>query len=185
MTNKFTLALLAGLLLAGPAIAAGMWTNGSPQVPIVGTTTQPGNYPQMTGNELLPFDTGLPAGAYPQSAAVNAAQLVMLGAAIAGNTATATGTGATATATLSTRGGVITSGSVTTAPGATQVVTLTNTMVSASSVVQAAAYLGTSTAGSPQVTSIVAGAGSVVITVTNNGTAALNGTYKLVFWISQ
>lgn len=184
--TRTALGLVAAAGIAVPlALAAGMWTAGAPTVPIVGTTTQPGSYPQLTGTELLPFDTKLPNGAYPQSAAVNVGQLVMLGAAMGANTATMTGTGATATATLSTQAGLLTSGAVTTAAGATQVLTLTNTMITTTSNLQAAAFLGASTAGRVQVTSIVPGSGSAVITITNIGTAALNGTYRLAFWINQ
>lgn len=181
MTNKFTLALLAGMLLAGPAIAAGMWTNGSPQVPIVGTTTQPGNYPQMTGNELLPFDTGLPAGAYPQSAAVNLAQLSMFAAAMGDSSTTATGTGSTSTATLNAVMGTVVSGAITTAAGATHTMTITNSTVTAASKLQYAVYNLGNTAGVMRVTSVTPGSGSFVVVFTNVGTAAVNGTIDFAF----
>jgi hypothetical protein len=183
--NKTKLLMLAGAFaLAAPlAFAAGVWTNGAPQLPIIGTTTQPGNYGQLMGNELLPFDTGLPAGAYPQSAAASVAQIAAVGAAMTTNASTITGAGATGTVTASTQVGLITSAASTMAVGATQTVTVTSTLVTAASNVDATAFLGTSAVGRVQVQSVTPGAGSWVVVIKNVGTAALSGTYQIGFYV--
>lgn len=94
-------------------------------------------------------------------------------------TATATGT-TTATATLNKKSGKITSASLTTAAGGTYVLTLTNSAISAASLVFAS--VATAGTGSPAVTSVVPGAGQVVITVQNlHASVAFNNTIVLSF----
>ena len=114
---------------------------------------------------------------------VNASNQVEFGPRDSG-TATATGTGATATATLSKKTGIITSEALTTAAAGTYTLTLTNTKIAASSVVLAEARMVSATTGTPLVTKVTAGSGSVVIVVTNiAAAAALNGTIEIVFEI--
>ena len=97
-----------------------------------------------------------------------------------GGTATATA----GAATLSKQAGKVTSESLTTAAAASYTLTLTNTLVAATSLVFASVALGTSTAGTPQIVSVTPGAGSVVIVVKNiHGTNAFNGTITVDFLV--
>lgn len=163
----------AGLLVGGTvaALAAGYYTN---DLPLVGPTQ---TYKNMTGYELVPADTQLANGAPPQTVAPSTMQLAALGAAMAANTATAV----SGAATLSTEFGSVTTDSLTTAAGATYTLTLTNSTITAASKVQAQVFAKTSTAGLLRVTSVTPAAGSVVIVVTNVGTAAANGTALVTF----
>ena len=154
---------------------AGWGTNGVPQV---GTA----NYPQVLGYELNDLDTSLAGGVFPQSVAASTFYQAALYFALANSTASAT----SGAATLNTVAGTITSESLSTAAGATYTLTLTNSKVAATSAVQAAAYLKSSTAGGPLVvTSIVPAAGSVVIKVQNTGTAAVSGTIAVLFQVAN
>lgn len=87
-------------------------------------------------------------------------------------------------ATLNQGGGLVTSESITTAAAATYTLTLTNSLVDANTLVFAQANLGTSTQGTPSVTSIANAAGSVVIKVKNiDATNAFNGTIVVGFFL--
>ena len=98
-------------------------------------------------------------------------------------TAAATGT-TTATATLNKNSGVVTSASLTTAAGATWVLTLTNSAVAATSIVLAT--VGTAGTGQPTIANVVPGAGSVAITVQNiHASAAFNNTISVSFVVFQ
>lgn len=113
--------------------------------------------------------------------------------AIAGDTLTAAtdlslGTGtktASATAgaaTLNKPSGVITSEALTTAAGASYVLTITNSAIAATDQVFASVQYGSATAGTPVVTKVAPGAGSLVITVQNvHASAAFDGTIKVSF----
>ncbi len=114
---------------------------------------------------------------------VNASDQVVIGGWDSG-TATATGTGATGTATLSKKAGLITSEALTTAAAGTYTLTLTNTKITAASIILAQARIASATTGTPMVTKVTAGSGSVVIVVTNiAAAAALNGTIEVAFQI--
>jgi len=77
--------------------------------------------------------------------------------------------------------GVVTLTGLTTASAATELITVTNALVSATSgVLVTAANLGGNDA-QMTVTRVVPGAGSFVVTLTNNGAAALNGNVILSF----
>jgi hypothetical protein len=90
------------------------------------------------------------------------------------NTATATGTGGTSTVTLSKVQGTITCGAITTAAAGTHVMTVTNTLVTASSIIVASVNQNGST-GLPVITSIEPGSGSFVIRLSNlHASAAFN-----------
>jgi hypothetical protein len=85
-------------------------------------------------------------------------------------------------ATLSKGQGVVTSEALTTAGLAAYTLTLTNTIVAATSVVMAAVANGTNTQGVPVVGRVTPGAGSVTIEVRNvHATQALNGTLVVSF----
>lgn len=96
-----------------------------------------------------------------------------------GDTSTATGTGGTSTATSTTRFSKITTDAITTASAATHVMTVTNTNIAATDIVQVSLARGTASAGILVAASVVPGSGSVVITLYNTAAAAVNGTYIL------
>lgn len=94
-----------------------------------------------------------------------------------------TGTESSNAVTISKNTGVITTTSLTTAGGATETITLTNTLVSTSSVVIATVGNGTNNATSAvTLTATVTGASTVVFVITNTTAAtALNGTLLIKF----
>jgi hypothetical protein len=87
-------------------------------------------------------------------------------------------------ATLSKNAGVITSEALSTAAAGTYTLTLTNTTIAATDQVFASVAMGTSTTGSPVITTVKPGSGSVVIIVQNiHASVALNGTIKIAFLV--
>lgn len=170
MKLKRTILAGAFALMAGAAIAAGAYTNGFP------VATVP-----LTGNELIPADTQLPNGVYPQTEAISVSTLKNY---MFGNTASGTASATAGAATLNAGRGVVTSEALTTAAGAVYTLTLTNSTIAATSIVQATAQFGTSTTGQPVVATATPAAGSVVFKVQNiSGAAALNGTIKVAFTV--
>ena len=92
-------------------------------------------------------------------------------------TTTASGTGGTSTATLSKMAGVITSDAITTPGLAAHTVTVTNTTVAAGDLVFVCVANGTNNQASPVISTVVAGASSIVFTMRNtHATEAVNGT---------
>lgn len=182
--SNFGLGLLAGLALLVAsdvhARAAGYTTNGLPTIP---NTTAGASYGNLLGGELVATDTGLASGANPQSVAASAAQIALIAAGATQNTATATGTGGTSTVTLSTQSGTITSGAITTAAGATHVMTVTDTVATAANPVYVNCQNLAATTGRLRVVSVVPAAGSFVLTLINNTTAAINGTVTCSFYM--
>lgn len=91
------------------------------------------------------------------------------------NSGTATATAGAAT--LNNRFGKVISEALTTAAGATYTLTITNSAVKATDIAMASVAYGTSTAGTPAVTRVTPGAGSLVVVIQNVHSAnALNGT---------
>lgn len=85
-------------------------------------------------------------------------------------------------ATLNQPSGVITSESLSTAAGGTYTLTLTNSKIAATDIVNVSLGLGTSTTGNPSITTVTPAAGSVVVVVQNiHASGALNGTLKFSF----
>lgn len=164
---------------------AGWLSNGMPLIEahITNTTTNtPGNglVTQASSSMLVPLDTGLASGAQNQTAAATAFQIAAVALSMIANTATST----VAAATLNTVAGTVTTEALTTAAGATYVFTLTNSLLSTSvAAPQVRAAFKSCTAGALEVTSVVNGSGNCVITLTNIGTAALNGTILIGFHI--
>lgn len=157
---------------------AGISTNGLPLAVPFGTAG--GQYFAATGYETVAADTAKSSGGVPQSVALTAFQIAALAAGLAANAATESANAAT----LNTLSGTITTSSLTTAAGGTYVITLTNSTVTATSNVQAAIYDKTNTTPGVLIQSIVPAAGSVVITLKNNGSAALNGTCVVAFQVA-
>ncbi len=87
-------------------------------------------------------------------------------------------------ATLSKQAGIITSEALTTAAAATYALTLTNSLVAATSIVLVEVQFGTSTTGDPVVGRVTPGAGSVVVNIVNrHASVAFNGTIKISFFV--
>lgn len=96
--------------------------------------------------------------------------------------ATSTGVSTSAAATVSAQTGVITTEALSTAAGSTYTMTLTNTLITASSIVLVTVGKGTATAGEPVVQFVTPAAGTCVILIRNvAAAAALNGTIKIGF----
>ena len=93
----------------------------------------------------------------------------------------AAGTESSNAVTINKQSGVITSVALTTAAGATEVITLTNSEITTNSVLLVSVMGGTNTVPGVQVKA-TAGAGSSVITITNNNASlALSGTVIIGF----
>jgi hypothetical protein len=81
---------------------------------------------------------------------------------------------------------VVTSSALTTAAGADDTITVTNSAILATSVATASLRTdGTNSAGTPKIKSVTPGAGSLAIVVHNDhATDALNGTLKISYVVS-
>lgn len=87
-------------------------------------------------------------------------------------------------ATLNTESGTIETESLTTAPGGTYVLTLTNAMIIASSRVFASVSIGTGeTVRDYQVKEVLPSTGVVFISIKNTGASNFTGTIKISFWV--
>ena len=85
-------------------------------------------------------------------------------------------------ATINNQTGVVTTEALTTAAGSTYTFTLTNSYITADSVVQVSVGKGTATTGVPVVAWVTPASGSAVIILQNiHASAALNGTITLAF----
>jgi hypothetical protein len=151
-----------------------------------------------SGNELVKFVkastainevtiTNAASGAHPDIAATGGGTNIDLtltpkgtGKVKINDSGTATASGGAAT--LNKQIGVVTTEDLTTAAGASYVLTLTNSKIVAASVLMASVGLGTATTGAPVVTSVVPAAGSATITVQNiDAAAAVNGNLVIRF----
>jgi hypothetical protein len=98
------------------------------------------------------------------------------------DTGTKTATAVSGAVTLNKGAGVITTEALATAAAATYTLTITDNAIAATDTVFASVWFGTSSTGTPEVTTVTPGAGSVVIIIRNAaGAAALNGTLKVGF----
>lgn len=95
----------------------------------------------------------------------------------------ATSSGSSTSPTLNARVGFVTITGLTTAATAKQAITIANTEVTATSVILATATNGGTNAALMSVVGVVPASNSVVITVQNNGAAALNGNLNITFWV--
>lgn len=97
--------------------------------------------------------------------------------------ANGTGTTSTNAVTINAGCGVITTESLTTAAGASQAITLTNSFIASTDMLMMTINGGTSTTGSIEVRA-VPGSGSATITLYNrHASAAFNGTFILAFLV--
>lgn len=123
-------------------------------------------------------DVSVPVGSTGIGTGVEAGSLASLQLDIGTKTASATA----GAATLNKNSGVIASEALTTAAGASYALTLANSTILATDQVLASVQYGSSTTGTPCVTTVSVSAGQVVITIQNvHATAALNGTIKITF----
>lgn len=98
-------------------------------------------------------------------------------------TATASGTGGTSTVTLSKQNGVITTDAITTAAGAAHVITVTNTLVAATSRILVTLDKNSS-AGTPVITSVTPGSGSFTVEISNlHASVAVDAALKVHFLV--
>lgn len=86
-------------------------------------------------------------------------------------------------ATVNTQVGVITTEALTTAAGATYVMTLTNSLITAKTVVVPTVANGTNTACGLVPITVTPVAGSVTMIFQNPGLTALNGTVKIGYYL--
>lgn len=87
-------------------------------------------------------------------------------------------------ATINAQTGQITTEALTTATGATYTMTLTNSLISATSKVFVSVGKGTATTGEPVVQFVTPAAGSAVILIRNvSAASALNGTITVNFFV--
>lgn len=95
----------------------------------------------------------------------------------------ATVSGATATQILNARLGQATFTGFTTAAAATQVFTITNSLVSATNALKVSASNQGSNDAQMTITRVNQGAGTFDVSLKNNGAAALNGNVLITFWV--
>lgn len=157
------LASLTVAIAAPPALAAGIYTPGFPNLPAA----------SITGAETIPADTNYAGGAAPQTAAVTSAAIKTY----ANGGAIVTATGSAGASTANGERVVITTESLSTAAGATFTETITDSAVTAASLPLCSVWFGTSTTGTPTVTRTTPGSGTLTVIVQNiHASAALNGT---------
>jgi hypothetical protein len=157
---------------------AGWLTNGVQAVQALvqnGVTASPVPLTNLPANTaLLPADTAGVAGLQPISVAASAFQVAAAGLAMIYNTATST----VHTTTQNVAAGSFLTEALTTAVGATYTYQLVNSGIvsAATPAPQVQVRGGTNTAGSPRIDSITNAAGTCTIVISNQGTAAFNGT---------
>lgn len=149
---------------------------------------------QVGQSMRIPVDTEFPRGSNPASVAATALQVAGTLAEVTANATTASAGGAV---TSNQFGGITTTTALTTAPGATYTMTLTNSLITAAylsggGMPEVAMYSGSNTGGNipPAGTSaamtlqsLTMTAGQLVATWVNNGASALNGTMQVVWHI--
>lgn len=164
---KRILFLLALILAPAVSYADGMF----PAVPAA--------TPPLTGNETVPADTHLSGGRNPQTVLITTSQLKDYAF---GGTSSGTVSAVAGAATLNTGRGVVTSESLTTAAGAVYTLTLTDSVITADSIVLVSVGNGSNTTVGPGLVGVVPSAGSATIAVRNTHAAsAFNGTIKISF----
>jgi hypothetical protein len=170
-----TLALLSALTFNSLPAVKGQTdiitlANGSLVAPALAFETSKGTGVYYGGSHSMVFTSN------------KVAKFTVNGSGAAFNTGTASATSGAAT--LNSQSGTITSESITTAAGAAYTLTLSNTVVTATSRVFASADNGTNSQGELTVTRITPSANQVIILVKNShASQALNGTIKINFFV--
>ncbi len=96
---------------------------------------------------------------------------------------TGTATSTTNAATINAQAGVITTEALTTAAAATYVMTLTNSLITANSIVNVTVGKGTATGAGLVPLTVTPSAGSCVMVLQNPAGTAVNGTVKIGFTV--
>lgn len=94
-----------------------------------------------------------------------------------------TATSTASAATINNQSGMVTTEALTTAAGATYLMTITNSLITANAVVLPTVGRGTATSSGLVPIAVTPGAGSVAIVYQNVGLNAVNGTMKLGFTV--
>ena len=97
--------------------------------------------------------------------------------------ATGTATSTAAAATINAQTGLITTEALTTAAAATYVMTLTNSVITANSIVNVTVGKGTATGAGLVPLTVTPSAGSCVMVLQNTAGSAVNGTVKIGFTV--
>jgi hypothetical protein len=159
-------------LAAAPVEAAGVYTNGFPQVTAA----------NIQSTFQVPADTQYAGGAAPQTAYVTTGDLKTY----ANGGAIVTATGSAGASTAAGERVVITTEALSTAAGATFTETITNSAVTAASLPLCSVWYGTATTGTPTIARTQPGAGTLTVLVQNiHASAALNGTIVIGCRISS
>lgn len=143
-------------------------------------------YAQLGALAEISADTEAAQGRQPQTVAALAAQVAMIACAMVHNTVTST----VHAATSNTFSGQVVTEALTTAAGAVYTFTLTNSLIAAAAAAGVFSNIafdirsGTNTVEGMVPTSSTAGSGSTVLTFTNAGTAALNGTMVIAWHLA-
>ena len=157
---------------------AGTSTN---QLPLVVPGTS--GFTRMYGVERVAADTELASGAVPQSVAATSFQVgaAALAAALASNSTTL----ATNSATLNVMSGAVTTGSLSTAAGSTYAFTIVNSLASPTTTPfqLGLASVDNTTYGVAIQSASIGTAGTISVTLINNGSAALNGKLLIPFQV--
>lgn len=158
-----------------------LYNNGLGATPSVTTLTTSGNA-TVGGNLAVTGTTALTGNATAAGTLGVTGQVTAGGLALDTGTKTATATAGAAT--LNKDAGVITSEGLTTAAAATYTLTITNSSIAAADQVFASVQNGTNSQGTPVITTVTPGSGSVAIIVKNDhATDAFNGTIKIAFMV--
>lgn len=163
----------------GVTVAVPVFTNNGT---VVTGAVEP-QYAQLSSLAQISADTEASHGSQPQTVAAFAAQVAMIACAMVHNTQTST----VHAATSNTISGQVVTEALTTAAGGVYTFDLTNSLISATPGAGVYSNIlfdirsGTNTTVGMVPTSSTAGSGSTVLTFTNNGTAALNGT-MIIAW---
>lgn len=144
------------------------------------------SYPQLSSLSEISADTEASMGTQPQTVASQAAQIAMIAVAMVKNQQTST----VHAATSNTFSGSVVTEALTTAAGAVYTFTLTNSLIGVAGAANTYPNIvfdirsGTNTIPGMVPTSSTAAAGSTVLTFTNTGSAALNGTMVIAWHLA-
>lgn len=148
-------------------------------------------FPGHIGRQLTTIFSGLLSGSTyanatlttPTADTLTVTNQVVFGAGATLDADSGTVTLSSNAGTLSKMAGVITTESLTTAAGASQALTITNTLVASTDLILLSRGGGSNSAGSPLMR-VVPGTGSFVVTLDNvHASAAFNGTFKIAYLV--
>lgn len=173
MKNPFKILMGAALaLVATAAIAGGIYTVGFPNIAAS----------SITSGLRIPVDTNYSGGQSPQTAYITTGDLKTY----SGGGAIVTATASAGAATANGERVIVTSEALTTAAAAVYTLTLTDSSVTAASLMLCSVGNGTNTTVGPTLSGVTPGAGTATVVVRNtHASAALNGTITIGCRISS